>query len=835
MPIHPRNERYKNQLLSAPYEICIERARYYTQSYRQTEGQHPALRAAQAFDHALRHMTLGILEEERILGNRTSKLLAAPISVERGDANVILEMELDNLTRRELQPYRISPEDRDELLSDILPYWRDKTLRHHKKNLWKANGLAMKPSLFSRRLLRHLRQIDLTKIQSGASIPKMRLPQYVFRGIKELIYNNPAFVMNAFDVQGHLILGHNNILREGFAGVKAKALEGMQSLDPYDSQGQAFLQSVVLACDAIQGFASRLADRAEELAKRTAQPVRRAELLASAERCRRVPYHPPRDFLEALQAIWLTQVGAIVAYGMAGIFAVGRIDQLLYPFYAADQEAGRITEVQAVEWIEELMIKLSTNLLMIPMIGKETGSELGADSCCFTVGGVDSHGNDAVNALSFLFLEAFENVLSMGNSFAVRLSEKSSEAFWNHALGTYRKTSGAALFHDEMVVQALQGCGYGLSDARDYGIIGCVEPTSAGNTFGCTSGNDISFTAGVEMALLNGHLRLMGRKIGPRTGDPRNFTRFDEFMDAFKQQISFMIRTVVKAANLKDQAYMEHYPNPYVSATLSGCVENVKDMTAGGAEHNFGSVSARGLGTAVDSLAAVKHFVYKKRVLPMDRLIEALDSNFRGAEDLRNMLANEGPKYGSDDDRADHIAQEIVAHFCEEVASHSTIRGGPFRPGFFSYGMHVLEGIFLGATPNGRRAGEPVSNSFSPSNGCELNGPTAMLRSVAKINHRLISNGCAVNLKLLPSLFEGDEQLSKIVSLVKGFFSLGGMEIQPNAVSTETLRAAQKQPDEYRDLVVRVSGYSAFFCDLGRSLQDEIIQRTEFGDLGKSI
>ena len=513
---------------------------------------------------------------------------------------------------------------------------------------------------------------------------------------------------------------------------------------------------------------------------------------------------------------------------MAGIFAIGRCDQYLYPFYARDKAEGRITAEDATGLVEELLIKLSCGLLMLPAIGKATGSELGSDSASPTVGGLDRDGEDAVNELSYLILDAYTNVKSMGNSFMIRLSRKSPEPFWRKALGSYRQTSGAALFCDEITIEALKRCGMSERDARDYGVIGCVEPTGDGNTFGCTSGNDISFTGALEMTFLNGYLRIMGKRIGPKTGDPRKFTDFHQFMQAFKEQVAFMVATVVKAVNLKDQAYIEAFPNPYVSATLTGCIENARDMTAGGAQYNFGSISARGLGTSADSLAAVKHFVYDERSVSMAQLVRALDENFKGEEALRRCLAGKGPKYGCDDTRADAIAKEVADFFCREVAAHKTIRGGPYRPSFFSFGMHVLEGLLLGATPNGRRAGEAVSNSLSPSNGSEREGPTGVLKSVAKIDHTLISNGCALNLKLMPGMFNGEERLGKMVSMVKTYFALGGMEIQPNVVSNATLIDAQQHPENYRDLVVRVSGYSAYFTDLGRALQDEIIQRTEF-------
>jgi pyruvate formate-lyase/glycerol dehydratase family glycyl radical enzyme len=831
MAIHPANQRTKDRILSAPYEICIERARFYTDSYRRTEGEHPALRAARAFACTLGSMTVTLQEDELIAGNRSSKLLGVVIPVERGDVNTILEMDLEFLTSRKEQPFHIDSRDREELFSTILPYWRGRTVRDRKKSLYRKNGLNFFPAVNPLSLYRRARSLDLERLRRISSVPKAR-PGYVVRGLRELLHNNPALVMNVFDVQGHLILGHRNILEQGFSGVRKKAGERLaRALRDGDREGEAFLRSVIISCDAVREFAERVSRAAEADAAREADTRRKQELLEMAARCRHVPFHPPRNFHEAVQALWLTQVCATVAHGMVGIFAVGRFDQYLYPFYARDRERGAVTPETAVRLLEELLIKLGSNLMVLPYAAKRTANELGSDSCAPTVGGVDARGENAVNELSHLILDAFGNVKSLGNSFTIRLSEKSTRAFWKKAMAVYRRTSGAALFCDETVVRALESCGMSRPDARDYGVIGCVEPTGDGNTFGCTSGNDISFAAAVEMAMLNGRLRIMGRRVGPKTGDPRRFETFEQFMDAFRGQVAFMVRTVARAVNLKDRIYRDHFPCPLVSATLSGCVENARDMTSGGADYSFGSIGGRGFGTAVDSLAAVRHFVFEKKAFTMRELLRMLDTNFRGAEKERRMLLNRAPKYGMDHDGADEIARDVAAFFCREVSRERTILDGPFRPGFFSYGMHVLEGAYLGASPSGRLAGEPVSNSFSPSNGSERNGPTAMLRSIAKIDHSRISNGCAVNIKLLPGLFETNEGLDRMIGLVEGYFASGGMELQPNVVSNEVLLDAQKHPENYRDLVVRVSGYSAIFLDLGRPLQDEIISRCEFSGL----
>jgi formate C-acetyltransferase len=414
------------------------------------------------------------------------------------------------------------------------------------------------------------------------------------------------------------------------------------------------------------------------------------------------------------------------------------------------------------------------------------------------------------------------------NNLAIRIHSKTPEDFLVRACQVYRSTSGQAFYNDEVIIPALLGDGYSLEDARNYAIVGCVEPAGSGDTFACTGGNDLKLGGVLEMVLTNGGYRLMGRQ-GLATGDAKKFTSFNEVMDAFRQQLEHNVKMAADAVNAKDAIYQAEFPTPFVSSTLTGCVESGKDATEGGARYNFGSITARGLGTTADSLAAIKKLVFEDEVLTMSELMELLGANFRGKENMRQMVINRAPKYGNDDNYVDLIAKQIVELFCREVSKHRSIRGGHFRPSFYSYGTHVLDGLFLGATPDGRKAGDAVSNGISPSNGREDEGPTAVLKSAAKLEHRLISNGDALNLRLLPSLVQDDDALRKVTSLVKTYFRLGGMHLQFNVVSSETLKDAQKHPENYRDLVVRVSGYSAFFTDLGRSIQDDIIARTEFG------
>lgn len=824
-----RVERYRNLVLTAPYEICIERARYVTEAFRATEGQPPSIRAARAFENTVRKMTVRILDCEGIVGNQTSKLVSAALSVERGDVNTLLELELDNLLRRKQQPYSIDPDDRKELEQDILPYWRDRTVRARRKQLWRRTGRHVTFGLSPRAVLGRWRSLNLRSFRRMAQAPTLR-PLRVLEELREISFDCPGAVMNSFDVQGHMVLGNRNVLPGGFEALRERASERLERCRAEaDHEGMAFCEGVIICADAIRQLAQRYADLARDEASKADDPARRLELEAIAARCERVPFRAPRDFREAVQALWLTQVGAIVAYGMTGIFAVGRPDQYLFPYYRRDREAQAIEPEQAIELLQELLIKLSSNLLILPTVGKSTGSELGADSQAPTVGGVDRAGNDATNELSYLFLDAVERVRGLGNTFSIRVSEKSPGRWLQRAAEVYRITSGPALFNDEKVAEALRGCGCSASDAHDYAVIGCVEPTPDGNTFGCTSGNDISLVGALEMTLLRGRLRIVGKQVGPDTGDPRDFSSFEQLMDAFGRQVRFMVETVAEAVRIKDQVYQEGFHNPYVSMTIEGCIEAARDMTCGGARYNFGSISARGVGTTVDSLAALKTAVFTERRYSMSELLTALESDFRGAEVMRQYLLRRMPKYGSDDPVADAVAAEVVRLFCQQVARQRCSRGGVFRPGFFSYGMHVLEGSLLGATANGRRAGEPISNSLSPSNGSERNGPTGVLNSVAKLDHSLVSNGSALNVRLLPTMLSTDERRDKFCALVRGYFASGGMELSPNVVDDATLRDAQRHPERYRDLVVRVSGYSAFFTDLGRAIQEEIISRVAFG------
>lgn len=822
-----RTQILKKKILTAPYEICLERARYYTQVFKETEGEHPSLRAAKAFERTIDKMTIYILPEELLVGNRSSKLVASFIPIERGEFNMVFELDLKNIMNRESQPFHITDEEVHEIKEEILPYWKGKTIRDHKRIEWKKNDLIIKPRFLPYSILRRIKNFGYKSLWSTLKpIMKGRM-RHIMKGLKALALNNPNLVDDVFDDQGHLVLGLDRVMKVGFKGIKENALKNKEK----NPDKSVFYDSVIICCDAAKRFAERFSSLALKMADEESDSQRKEELFQISNNLNKIPWNPPENFYEALQSIWLIHDMALVSFGLGGIFAIGRPDQYLYPFFKNDIESGKITREFALTLAEELLIKLSYNLLILPSYAKQTASELGGDNNAITIGGVDADGNDATNELSFIFMDAIANIKSMTNSFSMRLHSKSTDEYLMKVAETFSKTSGPAIYNDDIIIPALMTAGDSLEDARNYGIIGCVEPSSCSNTHGCTAGNDISLVGVLERVLTNGKLRMMGKRTGLKTGKFEKFRSFEEIQEAFKKQLYYMIEFIAKCVNAKDKVYMEGYHNPYLSLTLDGCLEKGLDLTQGGAKYNYGSITARGIATVADSLLAIKKAVFDEKWLTLKELKKVLNKNFRKNEVIRQKLLNKIPKYGNDNDEADEMAKWIADIFCTETLQQKSIRGGCFRPGFFSYGMNVIDGSLTGATPNGRLAGVPVSNSMSPTNNAEKKGITAILKSYAKIDHEKIPNGSALNIKLSPSFLDTIDRRKAFTYLLKSFVELGAMHAQFNTIETKTLLDAQQNPEQYWDLVVRVSGYCAYFNDLGKKVQDDIIQRTQFTEI----
>ncbi len=831
--LHEKNAAQKARLLNAEHWLCMERARFYTQAHRETEGQHPSLRAARALQCVFANMTVRIEPDELLVGNRSSHLIAPPIAPERGDFIFIFDHLMEEL---KAFGYRISETDERFLYDELIPYWSGKTVRDAKIAAFRAHGLvsqlSVKPGEIRRKLrsfgARSLWRLVVNGQQKQTALASVaRLPR-LLRALRGGAGDNIKGRGRCTDTQAHIVLGHKNVLRLGFSGIAAQARARLESAQT--AEERAFLESVELSCQAMRDFSDRFAAAARTQAVDTADPERRAELHAIADACNRVPWLPPQTFAEALQALWFTQNAAIISYGAGSGITPGRVDQLLYPYFAADLESGVLTRPHALRLLEEFIIKLNNNVIIWPNIGGVELNHLGSDVENITLGGVDAQGEDATNALTYLFIEAITNT-NLATTASFRVSNKSPKNFVREVVAIHRETNSPAFLNDETAIAAMVRDGYAVEDAREYCLVGCVEPSGNGDTYGATGGSKIYFPTALDLVFNRGKTTFFGNQDGADTGDPAAMATFDDFLTAFYAQLHAMVGWVTDATNLRDAIWAERFHNPLISSTIDGCIANAKDMTAGGARYNFGAVGGGGLGTTVDSLAAIRTLVFDERAMTMGELRDALASNFRGHEALRQRLLA-GPRFGNDIAAVDGLARDVVARFCAMVSARATISGGHFKASLISYGLNVYEGALEPATPDGRGAGMPLSNSMSPSNGAERRGPTATLNSLTRIDHTHIGYGNSLNLRLPVGILRSDKGVESVAHLVRGYFDKGGFHLQFNAVDTATLRAAQERPADYADLIVRVSGYSAYFTRLGHAIQEDIIGRTEFATCG---
>lgn len=832
----PRVRRLKQRLLDAEYEICLARARYYTEVYRETEGLDPALRSALALQRTLEKQRIFIYPDEHLVGSRTERYLSTPLSVDRGDFLRALQLELDVLDKK-AKPFRISDEDRRCFQQEIVPYWTGRTLHDLKADKWRQAGIvATRPSargwIDTVRFLRYVGRDSLKKIL-GANLrarPSPRRLRELHALRFELAYANPTPAVYCHDVQGHLTIGLDRVIELGMEELVRRAWARHESVP--DAPSKAFLEAVVISLEAAMRYAERFADLAGSQARAATSAEERARLEDIAARCRRVPREPARSFHEALQSAWMTQAVGEIQFGTMDVFGVGRIDQYLYPLYAQDVAAGVLSRADAMALVQEYFLKLSANVSPTPEVGMESNAVLGNSQHCVTIGGVAPAGGDATNELSRLVLDAYAQMGGTVNQLCVRLHAGAPPAFARDASAVFRRTNGIAFYNDDVIVDALCADGYRAEDARNYTIVGCVETCGQADTQGCVAGHDFVLPAALMLALTNGAYPppAPGQQPGYKSGDPADFDSFDGLMAGFDRQLSWQLDTMVRAIAAKDLAYAERLPAPYVSALIAGCIDNARDITRGGARYDFTSIDVRGLGTLVDSLLAIKMFVYDRRELALGELIAIVLADFREHEALRQRIINEAPKWGTGNAEADALALRILGRIHAQVGERRNARGGRYRLAYFSLGNHVVDGLFLGATPDGRRRGTPISNGVSPSNLVKpTGGPHAAMRSVAKLPAHQASSGIALNIRFHPGFIKDDRGLDTFTAMLKTYFALGGMQLQPNFVSSETLRDAQRHPERYRDLVVKVSGYSACFTDLGRSIQDDIIARAEFG------
>ena len=637
---------------------------------------------------------------------------------------------------------------------------------------------------------------------------------------------NSVGVGNCAAVPGHLVPNYPKVLKIGWKGIwdEARVLFN----DPGSTVEQKNMaRAIMISAEATRDLADRYALRADQLAANETDNLRRDELLEIARICRKVPWQPPETFSEALQAFWFTHMLAMAAESYPGPgLSPGRVDQYLYPFFQADREAGRLTVESAREWLQCLWIKHN----YVYDYQGWTGTNQGINSSfgqLITLAGMDAQGRDAANDLTYLMLEVIEEMNLLEPKPNIRLHAGTSDRLLDHMVEMLAKAQGSPFLinFDENSMAGLRWQGLPEERLWDYAPVGCLENTLIGDDRSGTVDVNLNLAKAVELVLNDGRDLATGRQIGPRTGDPKNFKDFPQFMEAFKQQLKAILEQLIAANNLADAGRARWEPVPYLSALVDGCLQNGKDCNAGGARYNFLTVEGVALATVADSLAAVKKLVYEDHRIEMGNLVEAIRANYEGQESLRRTLLTKAPKYGNDDGYADEIAREISRFWTEQAFNHISSTGKRYRGGYLSWNYWIAYAPTTAATPDGRRRGQFLSNAVCPVNGADRQGPTSIIKSVGKLGLETAPNGASHTMSFSPNLLRNPEQRQKLKGLLRAYGKVGGTCLQVNVIDADTLREAQKFPDEYRNLLVRVTGYNAYFVGLGKEIQDEIIAR----------
>ncbi|HAS0920971.1 formate C-acetyltransferase [Enterobacter cloacae] len=757
-----RIPRLKNALFANPREISLERALLYTASHQQTEGEPVILRRAKATAHILDHVEIAIRDEELIAGNRTVKPRAGIMSPEM-DPYWLLK-ELDQFATRPQDRFEISDEDKQTYREVLYPYWENR---------------SMKDFINSQ-------MTEEVKAAVGTQI----------------------FSVNQTDKgQGHIIIDYPRLLNNGLGPLVAE----MRERCARDTQNTFYAAALILL-EASQRHILRYAALAEELAQ-SSDATRREELLAMADISRHNAQHKPQTFWQACQLFWYMNV--ILQYeSNASSLSIGRFDQYMLPFYQASLTQGD-DPAFLKELLESLWVKCNDVVLLRSTSSARyfAGFPTGYTAL---LGGLTENGRSAVNVLSFLCLDAYQSVQLPQPNLGVRVNELIDRPFLLKTAETIRLGTGIPqIFNDEVIVPAFLNRGVSLEDARDYAVVGCVELSIPGKTYGLH-----------DIAMFN-LLKVM--EIAMQENEGNSGLTYEGLIEHIRARINHYIALMVEGSNICDIGHRDWAPVPLLSSFISDCLETGKDITDGGARYNFSGVQGIGIANLSDSLHALKGLVFEQQRLSFDELLAVLKANFATpeGEKVRARLINRFEKYGNDIDDVDNISAELLCHYCKEVEKYRNPRGGIFTPGSYTVSAHVPLGAVVGATPDGRLAGEQLADGgLSPMLGQDMQGPTAVLKSVSKLDNYLLSNGTLLNVKFTPATLEGDAGLQKLADFLRAFTQLKLQHIQFNVVNAETLREAQRRPQDFAGLVVRVAGYSAFFVELSKEIQDDIIRRT---------
>jgi pyruvate formate-lyase/glycerol dehydratase family glycyl radical enzyme len=777
----------RSQSLGAVPAIAHERAVLMTESTMKYGTLPPPLRRAHAFRELMERQTVVINDGELIVGERGPAPKATSTYPE---LCCHTPEDLEILDTRAKISFSVSPETKQVYREKIIPFWKGKTMRERIFSLmdpgWKD---AYEAGIFT-------------------EFMEQRAP-------------------------GHTVLD-GKLYVKGLLGLKADAGAALgKPGGAGDTDAEARrneLEAMVISADAVITLARRYAEMAEGAAARESDPRRKSELAEIARVCRRVPGNPPETFREALQAYWFVHLGVITELNPWDAFNPGRLDQHLFPFYARETAAGTLTRDDAKELLECFWIKFN-NQPAPPKVGVTAEeSSTYTDFANINSGGLTPSGEDGVNDVTYLVLEVIDEMRLVQPSSNIQLSRKNPDAFLKAAAQVIRKGWGQpSIFNADAVVEELVRQGKTVEDARSGGTSGCVETGAFGKEAYILTGY-FNLPKIVELTLHGGRDPRSGKQLGPATPEGDAFHTFEEFMHAFRTQVNHFVDVKMRGSNVIERLYAEYLPVPFLSLLIDDCIGKGKDYNAGGARYNTSYIQGVGIGTVTDCLSAIRSHVFAGGNMKMSELLRVLDADFQGFEKTRLLLANKTPRYGNDDDEADSLMRSVFEIYFKAVDGRPNARGGAYRINLLPTTCHIYFGAVTGATPDGRRAGTPVSEGISPVQGADRRGPTAVLMSASKMDH-VRTGGTLLNQKFTPRLLEGEKGIDSLAALVRSYFLMGGHHIQFNVVDAATLREAQAHPQDHRDLIVRVAGYSDYFCDLGRALQDEIIARTEHSAL----
>jgi pyruvate formate-lyase/glycerol dehydratase family glycyl radical enzyme len=778
-----RVRKLREQSINAIPHVSSERALLMTEFYQEDGFLSPPMRRAMAFKRIMEMKEICINNGELIVGERGPAPKATYTFPELCCHSL---QDLDILNSREKVWYRVNEDAKNQYEAKIIPFWKGRTIREkifeEMTYEWKA---AYEAGIFT-------------------EFMEQRAP-------------------------GHTVLD-DKIYRKGMLEFKREIEESLRSLDfiedPEAHGKREELKAMSISIDAILTLADRYAEKALELAKNEPNPACNAELKIIAHVCRRVPANAPENLREALQYYWFVHLGVITELNPWDAFNPGRLDQHLFPFYKKGLEDGTLDRERAMELLECFWVKFN-NQPAPPKVGVTAAeSSTYTDFANINTGGVKPDGTDGVNELTHLILDVIDEMCLVQPSSNIQLSKKNPDEFLKHACRIIRQGRGQpSMFNADTIVDELLRQGKSVEDARCGGASGCVETGAFGKESYILTGY-FNLPKVLEITLSNGIDPRTGKKIGIETGDARLFTSWEQLQDAFKLQLKHFIDIKLKGNNVIERLYADTMPVPFLSVLIDDCVKNGKDYNDGGARYNTNYIQGVGIGTITDSLVAIRHHIFEKKTMSMSDLLQYLTSNFDCLEPKRLLLVNKTPKYGNDDDGADSVMRWVFDAFYDVVNGRKNTKGGVYRINLLPTTCHVYFGSVTGATPDGRKAWTPLSEGISPVQGSDRRGPTAVLKSAGKMDH-VRTGGTLLNQKFSPQLLEDEKGISNLAHLVRAYFAMGGHHIQFNVVYAQTLRDAQASPERYRDLIVRVAGYSDYFCDLGKTLQDEIIARTE--------